>query len=246
MNAPKTVSPVRTAFTLIELLVVIAIIAILAAMLLPALQSARERARAADCINNLKQIGVACHTYLDNYDGYVFPFEGMATADRKDSVEWFSARSELLNYLKREDVHSDAGSQAVYCPSVPADAKLFYDNGQTTPIGYRCYSVPRGSSWSAKYAPPAALGTAKKHAQYANITRVVWAIDGTGAASYTANVASTVKPGGSFGPADSNQRVDYRHAKKANVLTLGMNVVSVSTLKTTAGMTDVKNQAAIE
>ena len=62
----------------------------------------------------------------------------------------------------------------------------------------------------------------------------------------SANVASTVKPGGSFGPADSNQRVDYRHARKANVLTLGMNVVSVSTLKTTAGMTDVKNQAAIE
>ena len=76
-------------FTLIELLVVIAIIAILAAILLPVLQSARERGRASACSNNEKQIGMAHQQYISNTE-YLIPYANVCPtmSDPASNYSW--------------------------------------------------------------------------------------------------------------------------------------------------------------
>ena len=83
MKSPRYTGVKPSGFTLIELLGVIAIIAILASILLPALNSARERGRAASCINNLKQIGSASAMYTDGSDEFIAGFHLFNGANQK-------------------------------------------------------------------------------------------------------------------------------------------------------------------
>ena len=103
-------SYLRPSFTLIELLVVIAIIAILAAMLLPALGKARERAKAAGCMSNLKQLGTAMTMYIDDYRTY--PYQQSTSVAKQ---EW---DMRLLPYLGLPaGVKPKAQYKGFHCPA---------------------------------------------------------------------------------------------------------------------------------
>ena len=87
----------RIGFTLVELLVVIAIIGILIALLLPAVQAAREAARRMSCSNNMKQFGLSCQTYHDAYQSLP-----AAKVNRGGSWDTFSAHIVLLPFMEQQ------------------------------------------------------------------------------------------------------------------------------------------------
>ncbi len=92
-------------FTLIELLVVIAIIAVLIALLLPAVQAAREAARRAQCVNNLKQMGLAVHNYHSSQN--VFPLSNaVAYSDPGAQTDWgtWSGQAMMLPYMEQTQI----------------------------------------------------------------------------------------------------------------------------------------------
>jgi len=98
--------PNSKAFTLVELLVVIAIIGILIALLLPAVQAAREAARRMQCANNLKQIGVAMHAYCDTHRHFPPGSSGKTKAEASGSVRGTGMYLLLMPFLEQKNTEA--------------------------------------------------------------------------------------------------------------------------------------------
>jgi prepilin-type N-terminal cleavage/methylation domain-containing protein len=149
----KDTAMARKAFTLVELLVVIAIIGVLVALLLPAVQAAREAARRMQCGNNLKQMALACHNYHDAKKelppGGVHTTHGQAPAVGNSITGVFI---ELLPYIEQQNLYSryDKDPTLLGCFD-PVNQPVV----QTFISGYICPSDPFSESMRLAKVPTA-------------------------------------------------------------------------------------------
>ncbi|MBS3762258.1 MAG: type II secretion system protein [Planctomycetes bacterium] len=136
-----------TAFTLIELLVVVAIIAILAAMLLPALESARRRARMVLCTGNLHQIGLGFTMYANDWDGW-YPARTSDGRHYSDVFAWDWSGSGVGHTRLRRAIATYGTGHGHACPMTRWEAQKNWPdwNGEYRWRGYAIFAGYLGSS----------------------------------------------------------------------------------------------------
>ena len=215
-NPHKSVCKIRKSFTLIELLVVIAIIAILAAILLPALNSARERGRSASCVNNQKQVGSALHQYSDNFND-LFP---AASISKGGTMSW---AVQLMNngYLPKP-AEGDS-ENVVRCPSEQLTGKLW---DPVDVLIRESYGMIDGWILANKGQGPGALQSYYlRRATLENNQEVV--ADSSRIEPSTGWMQSYII-GMVGGAANTNKGINTRHASKANALYVDGHVAAVS------------------
>ncbi|UUO07827.1 DUF1559 domain-containing protein [Blastopirellula sp. J2-11] len=156
-------------FTLVELLVVIAIIGVLIALLLPAVQQAREAARRMSCSNNLKQLGLALHNYHDTH--LVFPYgrsaapEGSTVSSNPQTYRTQTGLTAILPFIERTalyntiDFNAGAGDTVNWGKYQPrVEAYLCPSNPQDEGCSYTGSIAGDDDAWATHYVPVAHSG----------------------------------------------------------------------------------------
>jgi prepilin-type N-terminal cleavage/methylation domain-containing protein/prepilin-type processing-associated H-X9-DG protein len=146
----------RCAFTLIELLVVIAIIAILIGLLLPAVQKVREAAARLQCQNNLKQMGLACHSYHDARKAFPpgYQANGPYLDGATDTAPGWGWGAFLLPYLEQDNLYRQLNlNQPVpQSPGIQATLPVYLCPSDLLPAG--AFAVPDGFGKTVALAGP--------------------------------------------------------------------------------------------
>ena len=137
---------VRRGFTLIELLVVISIIGLLIALVLPALQAAREAARRIQCTNNLKQIGLALHNYHQQHNlfppGAIVQVGGAFSGPYSSQLQWNAL---ILPFLEAANLYNSINF-GLAAGQGGADNGAFYTAWVSVPATFLCPSDGKNGS----------------------------------------------------------------------------------------------------